>query len=42
MAFLTFHEMLPVALGYTGQKQAVKAVLLGIALIIMHVSKVRN
>ncbi|PIA50254.1 hypothetical protein AQUCO_01300772v1 [Aquilegia coerulea] len=31
MAFLTLHEMLPLAFDYAGQKQAVKAVFLGMA-----------
>ncbi|RZC49442.1 hypothetical protein C5167_017873 [Papaver somniferum] len=31
MAFLTLHEMLPLAFGYAGPKQAVKAVFLGMA-----------
>ncbi|XP_031491439.1 zinc transporter ZTP29 isoform X2 [Nymphaea colorata] len=31
MAFLTLHEMLPMAFNYAGQKQAVKAVFLGMA-----------
>ncbi|KAH7543569.1 zinc transporter ZTP29 [Ziziphus jujuba] len=31
MAFLTLHEMLPLAFEYAGQKQAVKAVFLGMA-----------
>lgn len=33
MAFLTLHEMLPLAFDYAGQKQAVKAVFLGMALM---------
>jgi hypothetical protein len=31
MAFLTLHEMLPLAFDYAGQKQAVKAVFVGMA-----------
>ncbi|XP_050371554.1 zinc transporter ZTP29 isoform X1 [Argentina anserina] len=31
MAFLTLHEMLPLAFDYAGQKQAIKAVFLGMA-----------
>jgi len=31
MAFLTLHEMLPLAFDYAGQKQSVKAVFLGMA-----------
>lgn len=31
MAFLTLHEMLPLAFDYAGQKKAVKAVFLGMA-----------
>ena len=31
MAFLTLHEMLPLAFDYAGQKQAVKAVFFGMA-----------
>lgn len=31
MAFLTLHEMLPLAIDYAGQKQAVKAVFIGMA-----------
>eukprot|EP00268_Persea_americana_P024304 TRINITY_DN23746_c2_g1_i3.p1 TRINITY_DN23746_c2_g1~~TRINITY_DN23746_c2_g1_i3.p1 ORF type:complete len:216 (+),score=38.35 TRINITY_DN23746_c2_g1_i3:280-927(+) len=31
MAFLTLHEMLPLAFDYAGQKQAVKAVFIGMA-----------
>lgn len=31
MAFLTLHEMLPLAFDYCGQKQAVKAVFVGMA-----------
>ena len=33
MAFLTLHEMLPLAFDYAGQKQAIKAVFLGMALM---------
>lgn len=33
MAFLTLHEMLPLAFDYAGQKQAVKAVFLGMAVM---------
>jgi len=31
MAFLTLHEMLPLAFDYCGQKKAVKAVFVGMA-----------
>lgn len=31
MAFLTLHEMLPLAFDYAGQKRAVKAVFFGMA-----------
>ncbi|XLT04038.1 hypothetical protein HN51_042787, partial [Arachis hypogaea] len=31
MAFLTLHEMLPLAFDYAGQKQSVKAVFFGMA-----------
>lgn len=31
MAFLTLHEMLPLAFDYAGQKQSVKAVFCGMA-----------
>jgi ZIP family zinc transporter len=31
MAFLTLHEMLPLAFEYAGQKQSVKAVFCGMA-----------
>lgn len=31
MAFLTLHEMLPLAFDYAGQKHAVKAVFFGMA-----------
>ena len=31
MAFLTLHEMLPLAFDYAGQKQAIKAVFFGMA-----------
>nr|AFK45699.1 unknown [Lotus japonicus] len=33
MAFLTLHEMLPLAFDYAGQKQSVKAVFLGMAFV---------
>ncbi|GLJ21415.1 hypothetical protein SUGI_0394330 [Cryptomeria japonica] len=33
MAFLTLHEMLPLAFDYAGQKQAVKAVFIGMAVM---------
>lgn len=33
MAFLTLHELLPLAFDYAGQKQAVKAVFVGMAVM---------
>lgn len=33
MAFLTLHEMLPLAFEYAGHKQAVQAVFVGMALM---------
>jgi hypothetical protein len=33
MAFLTLHEMLPLAFDYAGQKQAIKAVFIGMAVM---------
>lgn len=33
MAFLTLHQMLPMAFDFAGQKQAVRAVFLGMAVM---------
>ncbi|KAL9261560.1 Zinc transporter ZTP29-like protein [Drosera capensis] len=41
MAFLTLHEMLPLAFDYAGQKQAVKAVFLGMAFMSARLDLIR-